>query len=80
MQQLVTICFTIKNTKEERNKIIKYMNYYFSIPIQETYNLLHTQYSAKQRFWRIVITIELLVYLLVLLTMVTTLVFIANSI
>lgn len=34
----------------------------------------------NKRFWRIVITIELLVYLLVLLTMVTTLVFIANSI
>jgi hypothetical protein len=34
----------------------------------------------NERFWRIVITIELLVYLLVLLTMVTTLVFIANSI
>lgn len=34
----------------------------------------------NKRFWRIIITIELLVYLLVLLTMVTTLVFIANSI
>lgn len=34
----------------------------------------------NERFWRIVITIELLVYLLILLTMVTTLVFIANSI
>lgn len=34
----------------------------------------------NERFWRIVITIELLIYLLVLLTMVTTLVFIANSI
>lgn len=34
----------------------------------------------NERFWRIVITIELLVYLLVLLTMVRTLVFIANSI
>ena len=34
----------------------------------------------NERFWRIVITIELLVYLLVLLTMVTTLVFITNSI
>lgn len=34
----------------------------------------------NERFWRIVITIELLVYLLVLLTMITTLVFIANSI
>ena len=34
----------------------------------------------NERFWRIVITIELLVYLLVLLTIVTTLVFIANSI
>lgn len=35
---------------------------------------------GNERFWRIVITIKLLVYLLVLLTMVTTLVFIANSI
>lgn len=34
----------------------------------------------NERFWRIVITIELLVYLLVLLTMITTLVFITNSI
>lgn len=52
MQQLVTISFAIKNTKEERNKIIKYMNYYFSIPIQETYNLLHTQYLAKLGYFR----------------------------
>lgn len=35
---------------------------------------------GNERFLRIIITIELLVYLLVLLTMVTTLVFIANSI
>lgn len=35
---------------------------------------------GNERFWRIVITIELLVYLLVLLTIVTTLVSIANSI
>ena len=35
---------------------------------------------GNERFWRIVITIELLVYLLVLLTMVTTIVFVANSI
>lgn len=35
---------------------------------------------GNERFWRIVITIKLLVYLLVLLTMITTLVFIANSI
>lgn len=35
---------------------------------------------GNERFWRIVITIKLLVYLLVLLTIVTTLVFIANSI
>ena len=47
MQQLVTISFTIKNTKEERNKIIKYMNMHFSIPIQETYNLLNIAYVAK---------------------------------
>lgn len=52
MRQLVTISFAIKNAKEERNKIIKYMNYYFSIPIQETYNLLHTQYSAKLGYFR----------------------------
>lgn len=43
MKQLVTLSFAIKNTKEERNKIIKYMNYYFSIPIQETYNLLNEE-------------------------------------
>lgn len=47
MKQLVTLSFAIKNTKEERNKIIKYMNYYFSIPIQETYNLLNIAYVAK---------------------------------
>ena len=35
---------------------------------------------GNERFWRIVITIELLVYLLVLLTMVTAIVFVANSI
>lgn len=35
---------------------------------------------GNERFWRIVITIRLLVYLLILLAMVTTLVFIANSI
>lgn len=35
---------------------------------------------GDERFLRIIITIKLLVYLLVLLTMVTTLVFIANSI
>ena len=35
---------------------------------------------GNERFWRIVITIKVLVYLLVLLTMATTLVFIANSI
>ena len=35
---------------------------------------------GNERFWRIVITIKLLVYLLILLTMITTLVFIANSI
>lgn len=35
---------------------------------------------GNERFWRIVITIKLLIYLLVLLTMVTTVVFIANSI
>lgn len=35
---------------------------------------------GNERFWRIVITIRLLVYLLILLAVVTTLVFIANSI
>lgn len=35
---------------------------------------------GNERFWRIVITIELLVYLLVLLAIVTTIVFVANSI
>lgn len=34
----------------------------------------------NERFWRIVITIELLVYLLVLLAIVTAIVFTANSI
>lgn len=60
MKQLVTISFAIKNVKEERNKIIKYMNYYFSIPIQETYNLLHTQYSAKRGKWRSYLQFEVL--------------------
>lgn len=35
---------------------------------------------GNERFWRIVITIRLLVYLLILLAMVTTIVFTANSI
>lgn len=35
---------------------------------------------GNERFWRIVITIKLLIYLLVLLAMVTTIVFTANSI
>lgn len=35
---------------------------------------------GNERFWRIVITIRLLIYLLVLLAMVTAIVFIANSI
>lgn len=35
---------------------------------------------GNERFWRIVITIRLLIYLLVLLAMVTTIVFTANSI
>lgn len=52
MKQLVTLSFAIKNTKEERNKIIKYMNYYFSIPIQETYNLLNIAYVAKLGYFR----------------------------
>lgn len=52
MKQLVTLSFAIKNTKEERNKIIKYMNYYFSIPIQETYNLLNIAYVAKLDYFR----------------------------
>lgn len=34
----------------------------------------------NERFWRIVITIRLLIYLLVLLAMVTAIVFTANSI
>lgn len=33
-----------------------------------------------ERFWRIVITIRLLVYLLILLAIVVTIVFVANSI
>lgn len=35
---------------------------------------------ANERFWRIVITIRLLVYLLILLAIVVTIVFVANSI
>lgn len=35
---------------------------------------------GNERFWRIVITIRLLIYLLVLLAIVTTIVFTANSI
>lgn len=35
---------------------------------------------GNERFWRIVITIRLLIYLLVLLAMVTATVFTANSI
>ena len=52
MQQLVTISFAIKNTKEERNKIIKYMNRYFSIPMQETNNLLDIAYIAELVYFR----------------------------
>lgn len=35
---------------------------------------------GNERFWRIVITIRLLVYLLILLAIVVTIVFTANSI
>lgn len=35
---------------------------------------------GNERFWRIVITIKLLIYLLVLLAIVTAIVFTANSI
>ncbi len=35
---------------------------------------------GNERFWRIVITIRLLIYLLVLLAIVTAIVFTANSI
>lgn len=52
MQQLVTIFFAIKNTKEERNKIIKYMNRHFSIPVQETNNLLDIAYIAELVYFR----------------------------
>ena len=52
MQQLVTISFAIKNTKEERNKIIKYMNRHFSIPVQETNNLLDIAYIAELVYFR----------------------------
>lgn len=34
----------------------------------------------NERFWRIVITIRLLVYLLILLAIVVTIVFVANNI
>lgn len=35
---------------------------------------------GNERFWRIVITIRLLVYLLILLAIVVTIVFVANNI
>lgn len=35
---------------------------------------------GNERFWHIVITIKLLIYLLILLAIVTTIVFVANSI
>lgn len=35
---------------------------------------------GNERFWRIVITIRLLAYLLILLAIVVTIVFVANSI
>lgn len=35
---------------------------------------------GNERFWRIVITIRLLIYLLILLAIVVTIVFVANSI
>lgn len=35
---------------------------------------------GNERFWRIVITIRLLVYLLILLAIVVTIAFVANSI
>lgn len=35
---------------------------------------------GNERFWRIIITIRLLVYLLILLAIVVTIVFVANSI
>lgn len=35
---------------------------------------------GNERFWRIVITIRLLVYLLILLAIVVTIVFVANSV
>lgn len=35
---------------------------------------------GNERFWRIVITIRLLIYLLILLATVVTIVFVANSI
>lgn len=35
---------------------------------------------GNERFWRIIITITLLVYLLILLAVVTAIVFVANSI
>lgn len=35
---------------------------------------------VNERFWRIVITIRLLVYLLILLAIVVTIVFVANGI
>lgn len=54
MQQLVTMSFAIKNTKEERNKIIKYMNRHFSIPVQETNNLLDIAYIAELVYFRVI--------------------------
>ena len=42
--------------------------------------LTEQQKVGNERFWRIVITIRLLVYLLILLAIVVTIVFVANSI
>ena len=41
---------------------------------------LHKKHMGNERFWRIVITIRLLVYLLILLAVVIAIVFVANSI
>lgn len=48
MQQLVTISFAIKNTTEEKTKIVKCMNMHFSIPIKvEPTNESTTNTSVK---------------------------------
>lgn len=52
MRQLVTISFAIKNTTEEKTKIVKCMNMHFSIPIKETYDQLNLAYVKELVYFR----------------------------